>query len=75
MIDTRKHFQLQTGVFLKRPDVVTFDDKQMLFPIKLSIVLSNTLGYSFFHTGCEFNSTVSFGQSKRLVANELLTTC
>ena len=26
MIDTRKQFQLQTGVFLKRPDVVTFDD-------------------------------------------------
>ena len=26
MIDTHKQFQLQTGVFLKRPDVVTFDD-------------------------------------------------
>ena len=26
MIDTRKQFQLQTGVFLKRPDVVTFDE-------------------------------------------------
>ena len=26
MIDTRKHFQLQTGVFLKRPDVATFDE-------------------------------------------------
>ena len=26
MIDTRKQFQLQTGVFLKRPDGVTFDD-------------------------------------------------
>ena len=26
MIDTRKQFQLQTGVFLKRPDVVAFDD-------------------------------------------------
>ena len=26
VIDTRKQFQLQTGVFLKRPDVVTFDD-------------------------------------------------
>ena len=26
MIDTRKQFQLQSGVFLKRPDVVTFDD-------------------------------------------------
>ena len=25
VIDTRKQFQLQTGVFLKRPDVVTFD--------------------------------------------------
>ena len=26
VIDTRKQFQLQTGVFLKRPDVVTFDE-------------------------------------------------
>ena len=26
VIDTRKKFKLQTGVFLKRPDVVTFDD-------------------------------------------------
>ena len=26
MIDTCKQFQLQTGVFLKRPDVATFDD-------------------------------------------------
>ena len=26
MIDTHKQFQLQSGVFLKRPDVVTFDD-------------------------------------------------
>ena len=25
VIDTRKQFQLQTDVFLKRPDVVTFD--------------------------------------------------
>ena len=25
VIDTRKEFQLQTSVFLKRPDVVTFD--------------------------------------------------
>ena len=25
VIDTRKQFQLQTGVFSKRPDVVTFD--------------------------------------------------
>ena len=25
MIDTRTQFQLQIGVFLKRPDVVTFD--------------------------------------------------
>ena len=25
VIDTRKQCQLQTGVFLKRPDVVTFD--------------------------------------------------
>ena len=25
VIDTRKQFQLQTGVFMKRPDVVTFD--------------------------------------------------
>ena len=25
VIDTRKQFQLQTAVFLKRPDVVTFD--------------------------------------------------
>ena len=27
MKDTRKQFQLQTGVFLKRPDVVTFDGR------------------------------------------------
>ena len=26
VIDTRKEFQLQTSVFLKRPDVVTFDE-------------------------------------------------
>ena len=26
VIDTCKQFQLQTGVFLKRPDVVTFDE-------------------------------------------------
>ena len=26
MIDTRKQFQLQTDVFLKRPDVVTFGE-------------------------------------------------
>ena len=26
VVDTRKQFQLQTGVFLKRPDVVTFDE-------------------------------------------------
>ena len=30
MIDTRKQFQLQTGVFLKRPDVVTFDASKNL---------------------------------------------
>ena len=32
VIDTRKEFQLQTSVFLKRPDVVTFDDKKMTYP-------------------------------------------
>ena len=26
VIDLRKQFQLQTGVFWKRPDVVTFDE-------------------------------------------------
>ena len=30
VIGTRKQFQLQTGVFLKRPDVVTFDVYKLL---------------------------------------------
>ena len=32
VIDTRKEFQLQTGVFLKRPDVVTLDDNLLNAP-------------------------------------------
>ena len=31
VIDTRKQFQLQRGLFLKRPDVVTFDDHNFSF--------------------------------------------
>ena len=41
MIDTRKQFQLQTGVFLKRPDVVTFDVSLIKSRVMIIDVLQN----------------------------------
>ena len=41
VMDTRKEFQLQTIVFLKRPDVVTFDDCNFGHLIAFDKILPN----------------------------------
>ena len=56
MIDTRKQFQLQTGVFLKRPDVVTFDDMKLVSNLFVQIFAL----FSSYFISIDADSIISF---------------
>ena len=76
MIDTRKQFQLQTGVFLKRPEVVTFDvytlHQQRLEQVQsakyLGITISDDLDWGQHISEISSKATKTLGFLRRNLA-------